>query len=882
MGKHIKSFASQTEFEENKSSLSTPWVVFVKKTDNVTNEGKVMYKVMKVLDCLEMGYFTLSNNVVTLSSLPSSYNLKSIHDFGKVFFGDNSISGETITTPYVFKDTSKLTIEQKEQMISILSDYDLERGLGEIYLNDINLPDTDVEIKRLGRDGSYHYDAHSDLMSGSVFNKVTIINKRGNISSMNSLFRRANMKELSFIADGGIFKPTDISGMVEFCGDMTKFPNTIDYSSCTNIGYAWECCYALREIPSYHSVTNENERLSVEQNTIGSLYGFSYADQTFNQCVNLEKIGPVMDCRKLQPIESNGGMPYLMFNNCNKLADVRLKNLGNGNWNFSNGIYSMNADSIKYAIENLTYQPTLSWANIEPTKVTNVKVGFNNTSTKLMFLWPTFTSHIMDFYSPKAKYFKVTVPSGYTMDIYGYDSNLKYVDDALTIVGNGQENVVSFTKSTATYPYITLKKSDGSSLTPNSIANLTITIQYSTDGATYSGNAVPSNSHSISFSGRYADKITDKSIISSSLIENANNKGWKIYTDGIEVTPSGNTLVVNYRFSFADWELNEDLVRDGDVEVSQTSVTIKKFRPNMWIIRSSDALNSTNLSAAFKKIYMQIKGIGEHTSTLFNTSYLSNGAVGGDGGTTGSIRGVGILPFSLHSTPTTYYAPELPFSAYIWDSATKTDGSTVQVASELTAWRGDWGAGYNGYGYASNQGKKLVYPDITTFPTPYNNYKLAIGLYTGNVHTFDRWWADNATLRNYLTKETPFKATINGRRASSSTDKSKMLGTQERFTNVKFKFSNMQPNDFITWSHTTSQIKDADGNVITQISQDGIYTVTNSGVDGGFILYGDTSLTGTTPVTIEILDNPSYIDSEGYIDISNNPIVIELIYDSIV
>ena len=53
-------------------------------------------------------------------------------------------------------------------------------------------------------------------------------------------------------------------------------------------------------------------------------------------------------------------------------------------------------------------------------------------------------------------------------------------------------------------------------------------------------------------------------------------------------------------------------------------------------------------------------------------------------------------------------------------------------------------------------------------------------------------------------------------------------------------------------------------NVLSNFStQDGIYTISNTGLDGGFILYGNNALTGTNPVTIEIIDNPSYIDENG-------------------
>lgn len=336
----------------------------------------------------------------------------------------------------------------------------------------------------------------------------------------------------------------------------------------------------------------------------------------------------------------------------------------------------------------------------------------------------------------------------------------------------------------------------------------------------------------------------------------------KILFDKYLIEPS------DYNFDFTTWEVNPD----HDVEISFDKIIIKKFKPNMWIVRDSESLNSTNLSTKFKNLYLLIEGIQQYSSNIFSYRFYSNGAVGGDGGTKGSILGVGILPYSLHNTPTVYYAPELPFSSYVWDVATKTDSSTVQVGSETTAWRGDWGAGYNGYGFRNNYntiGGRLVYPDIKTFPTPYNNYKLAIGLYTGNCHTFDRWWSDT-NLSSYLIKETPFKVTISKRGSTS-----KHLATQEVFSGVKFKFTGMSSGDSIKWSHTTSSIVDSSGTTITEIVSDGIYTISNTGVDGGFVLSNtDTSI--TNPITVEILDQP-YMDENGIIDISDSPIIITLI-----
>lgn len=382
----------------------------------------------------------------------------------------------------------------------------------------------------------------------------------------------------------------------------------------------------------------------------------------------------------------------------------------------------------------------------------------------------------------------------------------------------------------------------------------------------------------IVFPTTYINSIVDKSQISSELIQSANTKGWIVYSGDIEITPDLTNVNVEYRFSFNDWEVNT--AYNNDIEVSDHSVIIKKFRPNMWILRSSENLNNSALGPAFANTKMTITGNSAH-SDIYTSSYYSNGAVGGDGGTMGSIRGVGILPYSMHSTPTNQYAPELPYSAYIWDSCTYVDGSTAQIASELTSWRGDWsGSGYNCYGYVYDKKNQVVFPNISTFATPYNPYRLSIGVYTGAVHTFDRWWSDNTTLASYITKEGPYKIHINSRRDATSTLTSRWFATQERFTNLKFRFSGLVDGDYIKWSHTSSTITDMDGNIITEITADGDYLITNSGVEGGFIPYNaDASI--TSPITIEILDNPEFIDSEGYIDISDNPIIIRLNAESI-
>lgn len=844
-------------------------ITAISSIDSTNNKKQLSFRVLTVRDCIDEGFFTIDGSTVKpIAQLP--YKIKQIYDFRNVFYKDRDIDNKKTGNYYTFipGNEGHLTKSQLLEVVDTINNTNIvHRNLWNINFANMDLPESDIVINRYGEDGDEDYyatafDYAHDFMSNSIFNTVTIVNKRGNISSMNSMFRRANMKNVEFVLDGGVFEPTDMAGTFEFCNMLTTLPNTISYRNAINIGWVTECCYSLTEIPSYYTVTDENSRLTTQQNIVGYANGITVADQAFNQCNNLKKIGPVLNCKRLHT--TNGVQPYLMFNGCVKLEDVRISNLANSDWSFTN-LYSMNIDSIKYCIDNLSNQYDCNWSNDIPGDNMGM---YTRIDTKLSFSYPIYNKPV------NTTKVKLKVPAEYSMDVYVYNSDKEKID-TVSITCDGTEREYTLTAEGAYYLQFILMKADGTKILPEDTKNSDISICLYVDGA-YTNNIVVDKNHTVTFNGHYAEQISDKSIITAEDIETANNKGWKIFCETFEITPTSQKIRANYRFNFNDWELNT--AYNNDVVVSDASIIINKFRPNMWIIRSTEAQNSTDLSGEFANIYMNISGISSH-SNIFSKRFTSNGAVGGDGGTTGTICGVGILPYSLHSTPTTYYAPELPFSAYVWDSATKNDGTTVQVGSELTAWRGDWGAGYNGYGFIYDKVRRCVYPDISTFPTPYNNYNLAIGLYTGNVLTFDRWWADNATLKGYLTFDGPFKASICGRRTDTST--SKMLGTQERFSNIQFKISNMLEGDSIKWSHTNSTIVDENGTTITEITQDGIYTISNNGVDGGFILLGDGANTGTHPVEIEILTKPDYIDEEGYIDISANPIIIELCYDNI-
>ena len=204
----------------------------------------------------------------------------------------------------------------------------------------------------------------------------------------------------------------------------------------------------------------------------------------------------------------------------------------------------MDIDSIKYAIENVTYQPESTWVNIMPSTVIDAKISFSSNENVLMYNWPTRAFNPSDYFTLKATKFDAIIPSGYILTIYGYNNEKKYTGELLNVTGT---STVSFANEDAVYPYFVLRKTDNSVLRPSDVANLDITIKYATGTDTYSDNLVPANQHKLTFSGKNADKISDKEIITSEMIQTLNNKGWNVYTDVFEITPS-EKFSLDYRF----------------------------------------------------------------------------------------------------------------------------------------------------------------------------------------------------------------------------------------------------------------------------------------------------------------------------------------------
>ena len=326
-----------------------------------------------------------------------------------------------------------------------------------------------------------------------------------------------------------------------------------------------------------------------------------------------------------------------------------------------------------------------------------------------------------------------------------------------------------------------------------------------------------------------------------------------------------------FRYNWNSWEVN--LGAGHDISLSNYELVIKKFRPNQWIIRTPQNEPNAELCKTAKNLSLKISGISRYSSDIFTTPYYANGAVWGDGGTSGSIKGLGVLPYCTNNNAVSAFGGEMPFAAYVWDGCTYTNGNTVQLGSETTAFRGDYGIGYNGYGKTKDSENVLVFPDLASFPCPWNSWRLAIGLYTMSTFSFDRYKANGTAKIN-----DSFNASIYTRNDVNATSPTTALWTQEKMSSMLIRVTGLQEGDYIKWSHTSAVFKENTytQETVSQIDKDFEYLVTNNGVDGGFVLYGDTA--NTSEVKIEIINrDKDFLTEDGLIDVSDNPIVISML-----
>lgn len=197
-------------------------------------------------------------------------------------------------------------------------------------------------------DRSYsQYMAIDDSFNGCKIKNINIEVGPNRISSLVNAFRGGKSIVSINITKNG--EPYDqqpavgagMSGAFEFCENLKTIPMINWFDAGKNIGYAFELCGQLEEIPEGKEENNE-------------IYCNGYLPQVFNWCSKLKKIGPIIN---LQLSSDDKSGLYLSFNQCKSLSDVKIKGINYMDFDFSgndNNFYipNMSLDSAIYLIEN--------------------------------------------------------------------------------------------------------------------------------------------------------------------------------------------------------------------------------------------------------------------------------------------------------------------------------------------------------------------------------------------------------------------------------------------------------------------------------------------------------------------------------------------------
>lgn len=521
--------------------------------------------------CVELGYFTkaritdntLGDWVIRYTLVkPFPYSLSSISDYydkcvdsskWEQVKDDGGIIPCQVCNPSY--SSTYLTKSQQYEIVDYCNSGNLKVPLAHLYFGAMNqCGDKSITLNLSPfpkSDWVLAYQQGNDAFAGSKFKEINInVKDGGRISVLQNMFRRCTANKISF---SGNVSPTDASGAFEFNSGFTtaaSHPNTIDWSSCNNIGYTWEWCNNLQEIPSFYTVTDEASRINTPQNCIGYYSPICWADQTFSICRQLRKIGPVLNLLFVTP--NSTGLPANMFNDSLQISDIRLKNLSNGNWNFSQnewrGIPNMDLASIKYCIENLAEQASSHLMRKTVSINNHYSDSVISSSNDFTVKTPSNVTNSNDVL--KTKYIKYIIPSGLTVRIYffQYDGQNEWNPinkERFDTLPNTTEESTWDNDIYSSYPYIVLvlSKTDGTVLTASDIQgyqdagfSLTIGLANSADTVT-EYLALKDFHHTITFSTVQRDAIFNKENISNEIIKTANKKGWTIMVGTEELVP---------------------------------------------------------------------------------------------------------------------------------------------------------------------------------------------------------------------------------------------------------------------------------------------------------------------------------------------------------
>lgn len=321
----------------------------------------------------------------------------------------------------------------------------------------------------------------------------------------------------------------------------------------------------------------------------------------------------------------------------------------------------------------------------------------------------------------------------------------------------------------------------------------------------------------------------------------------------------------NLKFDFTEWTINE--AANNDITVEQGRITIRKFRPNRWIIKSPviSGIANTAVCAALKNIIMSSSNISKNAAVFGDEQQFRNGA--GAGNDLPKFRGFCPYPMTGDGVPVQ------ASDSYNWEACwSGPDIRNLSGFNDYGAFR--LGAGGHGiFGIWSDFVNKTMFPnelyDFPTWTRSYNggnnnvNWYYGFILATGLINDFDdgTWGlANDAVLDGRKVKiTTRIAANTNGWH----------VGKHAAPKACKVKVTGLSEGDTVYYGANV-----VTNNNVVLCTTDGTYDIpaqSNGGTWGfGFRIVGS----GTSEVTIEFVNELT--DDNGFVDISDNPIVITL------
>lgn len=529
------------------------------KVVSYTKENKkVKIKYITVDELIDLGYLEKAivdiggeKRFVIQTTKKIPFPIKLIKDFKEYFVDNHNIknnNGADVQAVFYLKDSSHLSKIQQKEIIYLFSTNQLKRHINGVKFCNYNLPDTDLVVNQ-GIANDYQYS--HDMFYNSTFRKVTLrIN--GNISSSVKLFHNLTCEELYI--PNAISPYNNSSDMFNGAKISKVFPNTINFNNASSWIFASSSGIKVSEIPSYYTVKNEQDRLTIKENQFLCSFGDKY--QMIHLGDTIKKFGPVIDLQNVIKCTTSWGQGIVSIPKC---TDVRIKGMYNLDYDLrgyikQGGEYvvegvgeltlpNIDVNSIKYMIENLKDQTEFTFLN-KKVDVSNANSLLDSTNTIIPknIIKNTNNDGYKNYiqFSNQNEYFKILVPSGLKAKIYFYNivNDRKVLLNNLTkeINGDGvlhEYKYSSLNSNDVKLFLVELSKSDGSALSPKDMkkySNFSIKVNLQAFWGDLTGEyeTIPKLFHRLIFNDLHKNEFINKTTITQSMIDKAKSNGWTI------------------------------------------------------------------------------------------------------------------------------------------------------------------------------------------------------------------------------------------------------------------------------------------------------------------------------------------------------------------